>query len=221
MEDLRNYINNIRREFSSKQLDESAVGNNPYQLFEKWFEEAVGSQILDPFAMIISTVSKENKPSNRVVYLRDISEQGLVFYTNYESHKGNDLAVNKNISALFFWGEIERQIRIEGEVELLDETKSDLYFGNRPRESKIGAWASEQSRIIPNREYLENRVGEYEKKYEGKEVDRPKHWGGFLIKPTSFEYWQGRSSRLHDRVKFILENNPGSYRDWKIVRLAP
>src|SRR5690606_26930840 len=117
MEELRNYINNIRREFSSQKLDESSVGDNPYQLFEKWFEEAVGSQILDPYAMIISTVSKEGKPSNRVVYLRDISEKGLVFYTNYESHKGNDLDANKNISCLFFWGELERQIRIEGVVE--------------------------------------------------------------------------------------------------------
>lgn len=221
MEDLRNYINNIRREFSSQKLDESSVGDNPYQLFEKWFEEAVGSQILDPYAMIISTVSKENKPSNRVVYMRDISENGLVFYTNYESHKGNDLDANKNISCLFFWGELERQIRIEGEVEVLDEEKSDLYFKNRPRESQIGAWASDQSRIIPNREYLENRVGEFEKKFKGQDVTRPKHWGGFLIKPTSFEYWQGRSGRLHDRVKFIFENNPDSYRDWKIVRLAP
>lgn len=216
MEDLRNYINNIRREFSSQQLDVSSVGDNPYHLFEKWFEEAVGSQILDPYAMIISTVSKENKPSNRVVYMRDISEKGIVFYTNYESHKGNDLDFNKNISSLFFWVELERQIRIEGEVEILDEKKSDEYFKNRPRESKIGAWASDQSRIIPNREFLENRVGEFEKKFEDKEVERPKHWGGFLIKPVSFEYWQGRPSRLHDRVKFIFENN-----SWKIVRLAP
>lgn len=216
MEDLRNYINNIRRDFSSKQLDESTVGKDPYKLFGQWFEEAVGSQILDPYAMVISTVSKENKPSSRVVYLRDISENGLVFYTNYESHKGNDLESNPNISILFFWVELERQIRIDGKVSVLDPAKSDLYFSGRPRESQIGAWTSDQSRIIESRKFLEDRYKEFEAKFENKKVDRPKHWGGYLIEPTSFEFWQGRPSRLHDRVKFL---HSGS--DWKIVRLAP
>lgn len=216
MEDLRNYINNIRRDFSSKQLDESSVGNNPYLLFEKWFEEAVGSQILDPYAMIISTVSSENKPSSRVVYLRDISEKGMVFYTNYESQKGSDLEVNPSISILFFWGELERQIRIEGKVSVLDPSKSDQYFNSRPRESQIGAWTSDQSRIIDSRKFLEDRYKEFTEKFENKNVDRPKHWGGYLVELTSFEFWQGRPSRLHDRVKFL---HSGS--DWKIVRLAP
>jgi pyridoxamine 5'-phosphate oxidase len=166
--------------------------------------------------MVISTVSKENKPSTRVVYLRDISERGLVFYTNYESQKGNDLESNPNISILFFWVELDRQIRIEGKVSVLDPTKSDLYFSNRPRESQIGAWASDQSRIIESRKFLEDRYKEFETKFENKNVDRPKHWGGYLVEPTSFEFWQGRPSRLHDRVKF---SHSGS--DWKIVRLAP
>ncbi len=216
MEDLRNYINNIRRDFSSKQLDESTVGNDPYKLFGQWFEEAVGSQILDPYAMVISTVSKENKPSTRVVYLRDISENGLVFYTNYESQKGNDLESNPNVSILFFWVELDRQIRIEGKVSVLDPTKSDLYFSGRPRESQIGAWASDQSRIIESRKFLEDRYKDFEAKFENKNVDRPKHWGGYLVEPTSFEFWQGRPSRLHDRVKFLRSDS-----NWKIVRLAP
>lgn len=216
MEDLRNYINSIRRDFAAKQLDEASVGNDPYELFGTWFEEAVGSQILDPYAMMISTVSDEGKPSSRVVYLRDISENGLVFYTNYESKKGTDLSSNKYISILFFWVELERQIRIEGEVCKLDIAKSDEYFSCRPRESQIGAWASDQSKIIPSRKYLEDRACEFEKQFEGKNVDRPKHWGGYLVKPTSFEFWQGRPGRLHDRVKFVLENGL-----WKIVRLAP
>jgi pyridoxamine 5'-phosphate oxidase len=216
LEDLRNYINNIRRDFSSKQLDESSVGNNPYQLFAQWFEEAVGSQILDPYAMMIATVSKENKPSSRVVYMRDISEKGLVFYTNYDSQKGNDLDSNPHISLLFFWGELERQIRIEGKVSVLDPIKSDSYFSSRPRESQIGAWTSNQSQIIESRKYLEDRYKEFTAKFENKNVDRPKQWGGYLVEPTSFEFWQGRPSRLHDRVKFL---HSGS--DWKIVRLAP
>lgn len=216
MDDLRNYINNIRRDFSSQQLDESTVGKNPYRLFEKWFEEAVGSQILDPYAMAISTVSKENKPSVRVVYMRDISENGIVFYTNYESHKGRDLETNPNISALFFWVELERQIRIDGKVSVLNPALSDNYFASRPRESRIGAWASDQSRIIESRKFLEERYKKFEDEFSGKEVDRPKHWGGYLIEPVSFEFWQGRPNRLHDRIAFQKSGN-----GWNIVRLAP
>jgi pyridoxamine 5'-phosphate oxidase len=166
--------------------------------------------------MMVATVSKENKPSSRVVYMRDISEEGLVFYTNYDSQKGNDLDSNPHISLLFFWGELERQIRIEGKVSVLDPAKSDLYFSGRPRESQIGAWSSDQSRIIDSRKILEDRYKEFTDKFENKNVDRPKHWGGYLVEPTSFEFWQGRPSRLHDRVKFL--NN---HSDWKIVRLAP
>ena len=216
MEELRNYIYNIRRDFLSKQLDESSVGNNPYQLFAQWFEEALGSQILDPYAMVIATVSKENKPSSRVVYMRDISELGFVFYTNYESQKGDDLESNPHISLLFFWGELERQVRIEGKVSVLDSIISDSYFSSRPRESQIGAWTSNQSQIIESRKYLEDRYKEFIAKFENKNVERPKHWGGYLVEPTSFEFWQGRPSRLHDRVKFLNENS-----NWKIVRLAP
>ena len=216
MEEFRNYINTIRRDFSEQELNESSVTNSPYQLFEKWFDEAVGSQILDPFAMIISTVSEENQPSSRVVYMRDISEEGLVFYTNYNSDKGKNLTLTPRISALFFWGELARQIRVEGEVEKVTVEQSDTYFKSRPRESQIGAWASDQSSILLDRSELEQKVKEFTEKFEGKDVPRPLHWGGYRVKPCSFEFWQGRASRLHDRIVFFKDDH-----EWKIKRLSP
>lgn len=216
MEILRNYLNSVRRDFANRPLDESSVSGNPYDLFEKWFEEAVGAQILDPYAMIISTSSKDNQPSSRVVYMRDMVDGGLVFYTNYNSDKAADLEVNPKISALFFWGELERQIRVEGWVVKAGDDVSDKYFASRPRESQIGAWASEQSSVIVNRAELEKKVEELTKKFEGKEVPRPQHWGGFIIQPQRFEFWQGRPNRLHDRLKFEKENN-----SWKLSRLSP
>ncbi|MFZ5554965.1 MAG: pyridoxamine 5'-phosphate oxidase [Bacteroidota bacterium] len=216
MEILRNYLNSVRRDFANRPLDESSVSGNPYDLFEKWFEEAVGAQILDPYAMIISTSSKDNQPSSRVVYMRDMIDGGLVFYTNYNSDKAADLEVNPKISALFFWGELERQIRVEGWVVKAGDDVSEKYFASRPRESQIGAWASEQSSVIVNRAELEKKVEELTKKFEGKEVPRPQHWGGFIIQPQRFEFWQGRPNRLHDRLKFEKENN-----SWKLSRLSP
>lgn len=216
MEILRNYLNSVRRDFANRPLDEALVTGNPYDLFEKWFDEAVGAQILDPYAMTISTSSKENQPSSRVVYLRDMLEGGIVFYTNYKSDKANELSVNPKISALFFWGELERQIRVEGEVKKASEEVSDKYFASRPRESQIGAWASDQSSTIKNRSELEEKVKQITIQFQGKEVTRPPFWGGFIIQPKSFEFWQGRPNRLHDRLKYIKEND-----SWKIIRLAP
>ena len=216
MEDLRNYINSVRRDFSSKELDEKQVSENPYILFEQWFEEAVGSQILDPYAMVISTVNKKHEPGSRVVYMRDINENGLIFYTNYDSDKAKDLSDNKNIAALFFWIELERQIRIEGIAEQVSKQMSDAYFASRPRESQIGAWASNQSETISSRSELEKKVKHFTNEFEGKTVPRPENWGGYLIKPYSFEFWQGRPNRLHDRIKYSLQN-----KDWKISRLSP
>ena len=216
MEILRNYLNSVRRDFANRPLDEASVTTNPYDLFEKWFDEAVGAQILDPYAMIISTSSKENQPSSRVVYLRDMIDGGIVFYTNYKSDKATELSSNPKISALFFWGELERQIRVEGEVKKVSEEVSDKYFESRPRESQIGAWASEQSSTIKNRSELEERVKQITIQFEGKVVTRPPFWGGFIIQPKSFEFWQGRPNRLHDRLKYVREND-----SWKIIRLAP
>jgi pyridoxamine 5'-phosphate oxidase len=217
MEDLKNYINSIRRDFAGKPLNEDDLPQDPYQVFEIWFEQAVQSQILDPYAMIVSTVGKSLVPSTRVVYMRDISLNGLVFYTNYNSQKGKDLEQNPYISVLFFWGELERQVRIEGKVEKLAPEKSDAYFASRPRESCIGAWASSQSNKIKSRAELEQKVKEIEEKFKETAIPRPQNWGGYLIKPFSFEFWQGRPNRLHDRIKYNL--NPSE--EWEISRLSP
>ncbi|MBX7095872.1 MAG: pyridoxamine 5'-phosphate oxidase [Flavobacteriales bacterium] len=216
MDVLRSYINSIRRDFANRPLDENSVPENPYQLFEQWFEDAVGSEILDPYAMMISTADEHQQPSSRVVYMRDISESGIIFYTNYLSHKGHDLSVNHKISALFFWVELERQIRIEGIAEPVSPEISDAYFASRPRESQIGAWASAQSSEIESREELERLVLEYTEKFKDQEVPRPPHWGGYLIRPEKFEFWQGRPSRLHDRITF--KRDAGT---WQRKRLAP
>lgn len=216
MEILRNFVNSVRRDFANRPLDENSTPENPYALFERWFEEAVGAQVLDPYAMIIATADHAAQPSSRVVYMRDISEKGLIFYTNYQSHKASDLDSNPKIGALFFWGDLERQIRIEGLVEKVSAETSDAYFASRPRESQIGAWASEQSSEITSREELEARVKLFEAQFKDGEVPRPPHWGGFLIKPFLFEFWQGRPSRLHDRIVYTLHQD-----SWKRSRLAP
>jgi pyridoxamine 5'-phosphate oxidase len=216
IEDIQNYLNEIRRDFMKQSLNENDVKKSPYEQFAKWFEEAVNSQILDPYAMTISTVDAHCRPSSRVVYLRDISENGMIFYTNYLSRKGHDLARHPSISVNFYWAELERQIRIEGSVSKVPEEKSDEYFAKRPRESQIGAWASEQSNEIANRNYLEERVKYFTEKFKDQPVPRPPHWGGYLIQPHYFEYWQGRPNRLHDRIVYQLHEN-----EWKIKRLAP
>lgn len=216
IEEVSNYLSKIRHEFTSQELNESAAGDNPLELYAKWLEEAVGSQILDPKAMVISTVDSENKPSSRVVYNRGMNEEGIRFYTNYSSKKGNDLETNPHICANVFWSEMERQIRIQGVVTKLSSVESDAYFAERPRESQIGAWASSQSELVKDREELMRLTDEYRKKFEGGEVTRPPHWGGYFITVNYFEFWQGRPARLHDRIVFEKEND-----SWKKYRVAP
>ena len=216
MEELQNFLNSIRRDFADKALNEDSIAESPYQQFENWFEEAVNAQLLDPYAMSVSTVSNDGQPSTRVVYLRGIDANGFKFYTNYNSQKGDDLINNNKVSLNFFWGELERQIRIEGRVIKLSEEESDAYFNARPRESKIGAWASNQSEIINDRQELESKVTFYEGKFKNQEVLRPPHWGGYLVKPTKIEFWQGRSNRLHDRI--VYSKNEST---WKISRVSP
>lgn len=212
---VNNFINEIRHEFTNQKLDEQNIEKNPIKQVEKWIQEAVESQVPEANAMCISTVSGDGKPSSRVVYARGIEEDGITFYTNYNSQKGSDLEINSNISLLFFHAEMERQIRIEGEIEKLPSSISDAYFDARPTESKLGAWASEQSSVIPARSTLEERTEFFRKKF-GESVPRPPHWGGYRVIPNRFEFWQGRPARLHDRIVFELENG-----NWKTYRIAP
>jgi pyridoxamine 5'-phosphate oxidase len=189
--------------------------SDPMLMFKKWYQEAHEKNCESPHAMSISTVSSKGQPSSRMVYMKEILEEGFIFYSNFKSRKGTNLDTNPKIAALFFWGCTEQQVRIEGEVERVPTEISDDYFASRPRVSQIGAWASEQSSEIENRQTLEGRVAHFEAKYPN-EVPRPPHWGGYLIKPAYFEFWQGRLGRLHDRICYTLESE-----NWKTTRIAP
>jgi pyridoxamine 5'-phosphate oxidase len=208
-------ISGIREEYSSRELNESSIAANPFYQFQFWLEEAIKSKVNEPTAMNLATVDKRNRPKSRIVLLKDFSQDGFVFFTNYQSQKGNDLAQNPFGSINFFWPELERQVRIEGRIGKINTSQSDEYFASRPRGSQIGANVSPQSKIIKKSE-LENRVHNFEISNEGKVIDRPENWGGYILKPDYFEFWQGRPSRLHDRLTFLLENN-----EWVINRIAP
>lgn len=187
---------------------------NPFDQFKHWFSFAVEQDAFNANAMALSTMHN-NRPSSRIVLLKELDATGFTFYTNYKSAKSKEIANNKYASLLFFWKENERQVRIEGVLEKIAESTSDEYFKTRPRESQIGAWASPQSTTI-TREELEKRVAEFSKKYEGKEIPRPEHWGGYRLIPEKFEFWQGRTGRLHDRFVFERKNAK-----WEIYRIAP
>lgn len=217
MEDLKNFINSIRRDFSGKPLNEDSVDANPFNQYQVWFEEAVSAQVVDPYAMSIATVGKDMQPSLRLVYLRDISENGFVFYTNYGSQKARNITENNKVGLNFFWVELERQIRVEGEVVKVNEEMSDAYFNSRPRDSQIGAWASEQSTTISSRQTLEEKVIELTKRFENHPIPRPTNWGGYVVKPSKIEFWQGRPNRLHDRLVYTRNNSD----KWEITRIAP
>lgn len=215
MEEVKNYLNNIRRDFAGKPLSEGDTLTTPVLQFNAWLDEAVGSEVLDPHAMVVATHGTEGV-SQRVVYVRDVEENALVFYTNYLSQKGREVEIHPEASILFHWGELERQIRMEGHIEKVSAEMSDAYFNSRPRSSQIGAWASEQSSIIESRSVLEKRVVEFTQKFEGVEVPRPPHWGGYRLIINKAEFWQGRPSRLHDRIVFLKEGD-----SWKKHRVAP
>lgn len=216
LEEVRSYMNSIRRDFADRELTEISVKDDPFHQYALWFEEAVSCQILDPYAMCLSTVNESGQPSSRVVYMRDIQEDGFVFYTNYLSQKGRELLGNPMAALNLHWGEIERQIRIEGTVIKAPEEMSDKYFSQRPKDSQIGAWASVQSDRIYDRKELEEKVRYYSEKYKDKKVDRPSHWGGYILKPSKVEFWQGRANRLHDRIVYLNEEGV-----WKKERLSP
>ncbi len=216
MKDLRLYINSLRHDFAKQTLDESDVNANPVLQFKKWFKEAVDAKINEPNAMTVSTATIDGKPSARILLLRNFNENGFVFYTNYNSRKGSDIEANPHCALLFFWPELERQVRIEGILQKQTAQESDLYFNTRPRGSKLGAWTSEQSKVIASRKVLDNKYKKLSEKYPNKNIPRPPYWGGYLLKPVSIEFWQGRPNRLHDRILYTMEN-----KIWIIERLAP
>lgn len=210
-------IAEIRKDYTKTTLDQTDVNKNPVAQFEKWFDEALKSQALEPNAMTLSTITETGKPSARIVLLKGIENNSFLFYTNYQSQKGKELDANPACALTFFWPELERQVRIEGVCTRVAETTSVNYFKSRPRGSQLGAWASPQSSLIKNRELLETRVKELEKRFEGKEtLPKPKQWGGYAVEPLEIEFWQGRPSRLHDRIVYYKTDGK-----WTIHRLAP
>jgi pyridoxamine 5'-phosphate oxidase len=211
-------LSNYRKNYQKSELSEYDISDNPLELFQKWFYEveAFGGDI-EVNAMTISTIGKDGFPKNRIVLMKKYTWEGFIFYTNYHSEKGKSIAENPNVCLSFFWHTIERQVIIKGVAEKISENLSDGYFETRPDGSKLGAWASDQSEVVPSREFLDKRLHDFEKKFENKEINRPKHWGGYMVKPQSIEFWQGRPNRMHDRIRFTLQENY----DWKIERLAP
>lgn len=209
-------IADIRTDYKLRSLSEPDVATDPIAQFARWWDEAIASNIDEVNAMTLATATASGVPSARIVLLKGYDENGFVFFTNYQSKKGKELAENPKAALVFFWKELERQVRIEGIIEKVAEKESDTYYQSRPAGSRIGAWASPQSEVIANREVIENNAGEYEKKFNDGNIPRPSHWGGYILKPSLIEFWQGRSSRLHDRIQYaFLEGS------WKIQRLAP
>lgn len=214
MKDLSNY----RKSYEKSALFEDQIPEDPINLFHKWFYEAEDLNAADEVnAMSVATIGLDGFPKTRVVLLKKFNEEGFIFYTNYNSEKGKAIIENPNVCLSFFWPTVERQIIIKGKAEKTTASISDNYFASRPDGSKLGALVSPQSEVILNREFLENSLIELEKEWKGKEIERPSHWGGFLVRPVEIEFWQGRPNRLHDRIRYQLQNEF----DWKIDRLAP
>ena len=210
-------IANIRKDYRKATLDVTSVDKDPVRQFEKWFGEALNSEVMEPNAMNLATVNHEGKPSSRIVLLKGLDNNRFVFYTNYQSKKGKELENNPACALTFFWPELERQVRIEGVATRVDASMSEEYFQSRPLESQMGAWASPQSAPIENRAILEQRFREIQKKFEGHTVlPRPHQWGGYQVEPFQLEFWQGGPGRLHDRIQYVRIDNA-----WKIYRLAP
>ena len=210
-------IAEIRRDYRLRELSESDMNANPFQQFNKWWVEAMASEIDEINAMTLATASSDGVPSARVVLLKGIDEEGFIFFTNYNSFKGMQLEENPRACLVFFWKELERQIRITGLVEKTTAKESDEYFSSRPEGSRLGAWASPQSQVIPAREVLEENEKKFAEKFKDGKILRPPHWGGYRVKPISFEYWQGRTNRMHDRIQYTLLDDG----KWKMERLAP
>ncbi len=211
-------LSNYRKSYEKSELDEASIHENPLEQFQKWFYEVEKTDGLEePNAMTVSTIGLDGFPKNRVVLMKKYTHEGFIFYTNYESEKGKSLENNPLTCISFFWPNLERQVIIKGKAEKIAENLSDGYFESRPLGSQLGAIVSEQSRVVASRKLMEDRLKDLEKEYEGKEVARPKYWGGYLVKPISIEFWQGRPNRLHDRIRYTLQEDF----NWKIERLQP
>lgn len=209
-------IAHLRKDYTLNGLRKEDVLKNPIDQFKRWFSEALASHVLEANGMVLSTIGRDGYPHGRVVLLKEVDTHGFSFYTNYLSQKGDDLAHHSVASLTFWWPELERQVRIVGKVEKVETTESDTYFATRPRGSQIGAWVSEQSQTIPSRKVLEEKLASLEEQFENQVIARPPHWGGYRVLPHQIEFWQGRPSRLHDRLCYTYESN-----DWKLERLSP
>jgi len=211
-------LSDYRKSYEKSELTETSIRENPMEQFQKWFHEVEASDGVDePNAMTVSTIGLDGFPKSRVVLMKKFTFEGFIFYTNYRSEKGKAIAANPSVCLSFFWPNMERQVIIKGKAEKIAENLSDGYFESRPKGSQLGAVVSDQSQVVPSREHLEGKLKELEQEYEGKEVPRPEYWGGFLVRPVSIEFWQGRPNRLHDRIRYTLDEDF----DWKIERLAP
>jgi pyridoxamine 5'-phosphate oxidase len=208
-------IADLRKDYTQTGLEQGDP--SPFKQFELWFNQAVAADLLEPNAMTLATVTSEGKPDARIVLLKGFDARGFVFYTNFRSQKGQELAANPHAALVFLWGDLERQVRVVGSVEKATDIEADTYFQSRPLGSRLGAWASTQSEVIPSREFLETRMAMLKTEYQGREIPRPDHWGGFRVVPTEMEFWQGRPSRLHDRLRYRLQEKGA----WMIDRLAP
>lgn len=210
-----------RKEYLGGSLDKKNAANCPIEQFKKWYEDALDSKIIEANAMNLATVDESGRPSSRIVLLREFSEKGFVFYTNYESQKGKEIAKNSKAAICFYWDALERQVRIQVNVEKISKEDSEKYFRNRPKDAQISAYISSQSAVIKNRTTLEQQHLEAEERFKNSEIPLPSNWGGYIAKPINFEFWQGRKGRLHDRLKYSKESVGQKNESWKIERLCP
>lgn len=211
-------LSGSRLSYERGALDVDAVDADPFKQFETWFEQALAAELIEPYAMTLATVGVDGQPSARIVLLRGWESSGFVFFTNYESQKGDEISHTPRAAALFYWASLERQIRIEGSVERLSAAESDAYFAKRPRGHRLSAWASHQSSVVPDRAYLEAQMAMYEERFADADVPRPDYWGGYRIQANRFEFWQGRRNRVHDRLLYRRDLASG---EWIIERLSP